>query len=82
MPYYHTSGGSILEIDLPDPRHPHAVQRHEEQVAKGELIELDPSTVEAYEDQGATKLRLRATPEPEAPRRGRPPKSEAPAPEE
>lgn len=45
MPIYRTSGGSILEIDVPHPN-THAHERHVEQITKGELVELDPSTVE------------------------------------
>jgi hypothetical protein len=51
MPFYLTSGGSIMEIDLPNERNVHAVQLHAERLAKGELTELDPATVESYEEQ-------------------------------
>lgn len=56
MPFFRTSGGSFLEIDLPDPRNPHAVERHEHALAVGNIVEVDGSTLEAVTVDGATKL--------------------------
>ena len=79
MPYYQTAGGSIMEIDVPGELH--AAQRHAEAIERGDLVELDPSTVEAYEYDGATRLRRREAPAdtPKAKRAPKPAADESPA---
>lgn len=48
--FFRTSGGSILELDVPA-KGTHAGDLHAEKVEKGELIEIDPGLVETVEEQ-------------------------------
>ena len=72
MPFFRTSGGSFLEIDLPDPANTHAVERHDYMVSVGELTLIPAESVEWVDAGDGAKKLVAKTPAPEpepAPRR-------------
>ena len=50
MPFYKGKGGAIFEMDFPNPRNVNAVELREQQIAKGDLVEVSADAVEWIEE--------------------------------
>lgn len=51
MPFYRGKGGAIFLMDPPNPKNLNAVELREQQIAKGELVEVSEDLVDTVQEQ-------------------------------